>query len=111
MNLIGYRDYCVISRITGKDEWDNSILTPIYEGNCLYEEGGVSYSNQLVTRKPSLFIPDWTSDLIFINDHVAVTTESGRKIEAVVRNVRDINLATIVERKLTRIELKQAKED
>lgn len=111
MNLIGYRDHCVISRVTGKDEWDNSILTTVYEGPCIYEEGGVSYSNQLVTRKPSLYVPDWTEDLIFINDHVTVTTESGRQIVAVVRNVRDIHLAVIVQRKMTRIELKQAKED
>lgn len=111
MNLIGYRDRCTVSRVTGKDEWDNAVLTPIYEGICLYEEGGVSYSNQLVTRRPTVYIPEWTADLIYINDHVSIETETGRVIEAVVRSVRDIHLASIVQRKMTRIELKQAKEE
>lgn len=111
MNLIGYRDYCVISRIVGKDEWDNSVRQTVYEGSCLYEEGGVSYSNQLVTRRPTFYIPEWTSELIYINDFVEITTETGRVISGVIRTVRDIHLASIVQRKLTRVELKQAKED
>lgn len=111
MNLIGYRDHCVISRTTGKDEWDNPVRTVIYDGACLYEEGGVSFSNQIVTRRPTFYIPDQAADLIYINDHVEITTETGRLVSGVVRIVRDIHLASIVQRKMTRIELKQAKED
>lgn len=111
MNLIGYRDYCVISRTVGKDEWDNPIRSTIYEGACLYEEGGVTYASQLVTRRPTFYIPEWTSELIYINDFVEITTETGRVISGVIRTVRDIHLASIVQRKLTRVELKQAKED
>lgn len=111
MNLISYRDYCQISRITGKDEWDNSILSPIYEGPCLYEEGTSSYYFSFVTRQPVLFIPEWLSELVQINDSVKITTEAGREINGVVKIVRDINLSSIVEKKLTRVEIKQAQGD
>lgn len=111
MGLISYRDYCTISRITGKDEWDNSILTPVYEGNCLYEEGNSSYYYSFVTRQPTLFIPEWISDLIQINDAVTVTTEAGREISGVVKIVRDIHLSSIAQKKFTRIEIKQAQGD
>lgn len=111
MNLIGYRDHCVISRTTGKNEWDNPTRTVIYEGACLYEEGRVSLSNQIIVKNPTFYIPEKTADLVYINDYAEITTENGRVISGVVENVRDIHLASIVQRKMTRIELKQAKED
>ena len=111
MGLVSYKDYCAISRVTGKDEWDNPTLATIYEGNCLYEEKNTSYNLSFVTRQPTLFIPEWLSDIIQINDHVVVTTENGREISGVVSIIRDIHLSSIVQKKFTRIEIKQAQGD
>ena len=56
MNFIDFRDSCVISRMTGeKDEWDNPLREDIYDGPCLYEEGGQSYTRSIITRVPTLF--------------------------------------------------------
>lgn len=107
MGFIGFRDSCLIQRTTGKDEWDNPIRGTIYDGECLYEEGGTGYSRSIITRSPTIFIPG-VDVQVNINDAVTVTTEYGRKIEAVVRIVRDINMPWRVNIQMTRIELKQA---
>lgn len=106
--LIGFRDNCVISRDTGqKDEWDNPIKTQVYSGPCLYEEGGTGYARSIITRAPTVFLPG-VDVQILINDHVSVTTEFSRNIEAVVEIVRDVNMPWQSNVKVTRIELKQA---
>lgn len=108
MKFIDFRDHCVISRLTGvKDEWDNLARTTIYSGECLYEEGGTGYSRSIVTRNPTVYLPD-NDVLVQINDKISVTTEKGREIEAIVESVRDINMPWRAEVKMTRIELKQA---
>lgn len=112
MEFIRYRDTCVIIRDTGnRDEWDNPI-NPItmYEGECLYEEGGTGYSRSIITRAPTVFIPGNHSD-ITINDAITVNTEAGREIKGVVRIVRDINMDWRAGVECTRIELKQAQGD
>ena len=108
MQFIGFRDTCTISRETGeKDEWDNPIRTTIYSGPCLYEEGGTGYSRSIITRAPTVYLPE-NDILIYINDAVTVVTEMGREIRAVARIVRDVNMPWRVNVRVTRIELKQA---
>lgn len=109
MEFIRYRDNCVITRDTGnRDEWDNPINpTLLYEGECLYEEGGTGYSRSIITRAPTLFIPGNHSD-ITINDSVTVNTEAGRTITGIVEIARDINMDWRAGIECTRIELKQA---
>jgi len=111
MEFIGFRDNCVISRETGvKDDYDNPEREVIYDGACLYEEGGSGYSRSIITRAPTVFIEN-NDVLIAINDFVTIETESGRTIESVVSIVRDVNLPWRAGVKVTRIELKQAKGD
>lgn len=111
MKLVEYRDTCVVSRDTGKkDEWDNPIREEIYSGPCLYEEGNAGMSYSLVTRFPTVFLPEALGK-VSINDDVRVVTESGRVIESKAKVVRDVNLPWRAGIKCTRIELKQAKGD
>lgn len=111
MRFIGFRDTCVISRYTGeKDEWDNEIKEVIYDGPCLYEEGGTGYSRSFITRNPLLFLPK-NDVVININDSVSITTEKGRAITSIVEIVRDVNLPWSAQIEATRIELKQSHGD
>lgn len=114
MKFIEFRDRCVIEREVKdengqaiRDEWDNPVRETIYEGECLYEEGGTSYSRIFVTRTPTLFIPG-VDVQIRINDYVTITTEFNREIQSIVKIVRDINMPWRTNVKVTRIELKQA---
>lgn len=108
MKFIEFRDRCVIERETGvKDEWDNPVREVIYDGECLYEEGGTSYSRIFVTRTPTLYIPG-VDVQIRINDYVKITTEFDREITSIAKIVRDINMPWRTGVKVTRIELKQA---
>lgn len=112
MQFIDFRDHCVIKRDTGeRDEWDNPIDPEVvYDGPCLYEEGGTSYSRIFTTRNPTIFLPG-VDVLVMINDGVEITTEFGREIKSVVKAVRDINMPWRTQVKITRIELKQAQGD
>lgn len=111
MQFITFRDSCVIARETGeKDEWDNPTRETVYDGECLYEEGGTGYSRSIITRAPTIFIPG-VEVLININDAVTVTTEFGREIHAIVKTVRDVNMPWRTGVQVTRIELKQAQGD
>lgn len=109
MQFIEFRDQCTISRDTGeRDEWDNPVAPElIYEGECLYEEGGTSYTRIFTTRTPTIFLPG-VDVQVRINDSVTVMTEFGREIKSVVKIVRDINMPWRTNVKITRIELKQA---
>lgn len=109
MNFIEFRDDCVITRDTGiRDDWDNPVNPElIYEGECLYEEGGTGYARSIITRNPTIFIPG-VDVQIRINDSVTITTEFGREIKSVVSIVRDINMPWRAGIQITRVELKQA---
>lgn len=109
MQFIEFRDSCIITRDNGgRDEWDNPVAPEvIYDGPCLYEEGGTGYSRSIITRSPTIFIPG-VEVQVRINDAVTVTTEFGRVITSVTRIVRDINMPWRTNVQLTRIELKQA---
>lgn len=110
MRLIGFRDTCVIKRESGRDEWDNPAFESVYEGKCLYEEGGSYYSSQIFVKSPNVFIPK-IDKLVQVNDTISITTEYGRKVEGIAKAVRDINMPTVAFKELTRIELKQAKDE
>jgi len=112
MKFIEFRDHCVITRDNGgRDEWDNPINPEtIYDGECLYEEGGTGYSRSIITRAPTIFIPG-VDVQVRINDAVTITTEFEREIRSVVKVVRDINMPWRTNVKVTRIELKQAQGD
>ena len=108
MQFITFRDTCVITRDAGKDEWDNKVDPEIvYDGECLYEEGGSGYARSIITRNPTLFIPG-NDVLVMINDAVTIETEQGRVINSIVSVVRDINMPWRTNVKLTKVELKQA---
>ena len=111
MNLIKFRDTCTIVRGTGEvDCYDNPIEDAVYEGQCLYEEGGKNWSSDMVTRTPTVFLPG-NDVLVSINDRIQVTTESGREIRAYAKSVRDVRLRVMQTLDITKIELKQAFED
>ena len=108
MQLIDFRDTCKISRDTGKkDTYGNFAKEIIYEGPCLYQEGGQVMSYSITTRNPSLFLPG-NNVLVEINDSVTVTTETGRVITSLVQVARDVRLRLIKHLDVTKIELKQA---
>jgi hypothetical protein len=115
MELIKFRDQCVISRARvgqdGKpvrDEWDNPLAPEVvYTGPCLYEEGGMSSALSMVTRFPTLYLPGAFPG-VKINDSVDIETEFGRELQSVVKIVRDVNMPLYSGTKITRIELKQA---
>ena len=112
MNFIEFRDTCIITRDNGgRDEWDNPINPEtIYSGECLYEEGGTSYTRAFTVRNPAVFLPG-VDALVKINDSVVITTEFGREIKSVAKIIRDINMPWRTNVKVTRIELKQAQGD
>ena len=108
MKFITFRDSCIIERDMGiKDEYDNPTRALIYEGECLYEEGGSGYARSIITRNPTLFIPG-NDVLVMINDAVTIVTEQGREIRSIVSIVRDVNMPWRTNVKVTKIELKQA---
>lgn len=110
MRLISFRDNCVISRQTGKDEWDNPIRQDVYSGECLYEEGGSGYARSIITRTPTVYLPS-VDVLVAINDHIEIVTEFGREIKGTAAQVRDVNLPWRAGLKCTRIEIKQGQGD
>lgn len=113
MRLVRLNDTCEILRPTGeKDEWDNVVYedSPVYNGECLYEEGGSYYSSQIFVKSPNVFIPK-IDELVLIGDVINITTEKGRLVKGVARGIRDINLSVFANLELTRIELDQAKEE
>ena len=108
MKFIDFRDSCVISRGGTMDEWDNPVgAETVYDGPCLYEEGGTSYTRVFTTRNPTVFLPG-VDVQIKINDGIVITTECGRVITSGAKIVRDINMPWRTNVKITRIELKQA---
>lgn len=112
LEFIEFRDQCVITRDNGgRDEWDNPVNPEIiYEGPCLYQEGGASYTRIFTMRNPTVFLPGVDTQ-VRINDAITITTEFGRVIRSVSKIVRDINMPWRENVQVTRIELKQAQGD
>lgn len=109
MQLIRFEDTCVIKRNTGEyDKYDNPIQEVVYEGECCYQEGGYSNAQRMFMRNPILFLSD-VSTLVNANDVVAIKTKFGRELNAIVSIPREVELP-ITRLRVTRLELKQAKE-
>lgn len=101
-----FKDTCIITRMSGEyDEWDNPIGTEIYNGNCMFQQGGQT-SLSIVTRNDVVYLP--SNDVIIeSNDVIDVLTARGRKRHGVANNARDIELP-ITKELLTKIEIKQS---
>lgn len=112
LEFISFNDHCTITRDNGgRDEWDNPVNPEvIYDGPCLYEEGGTSYTRIFTMRNPTVFLPS-NDAIVNINDAISITTERGREIESIVKIVRDVNMLWRENVRVTRIELKQAQGD
>jgi hypothetical protein len=107
MELIKFNDTCRILRATGEvDALDNEAFDEVYNGPCSYQKGGqTAYS--IATRDDLVYLP--TNDvLIYANDVVEATTESGRTEGGVVKTPRDIRFG-LSDEKITQLKLKQAK--
>lgn len=103
MGLIKFSDSCTISRVTGRDEWDEELTDVVYSGACL----GPSL-NSIVVRNDTLYLPE-NNVLVEVNDIVDAVITKGRKTHGIVKKVRDIKFG-MFGRECTRIELKQATE-
>lgn len=110
MKLTDYTDTCFIARDTGgSDDYGNPLRMIVYDGPCLYEEGGQSNADRIIVRSPLVFLP--TNDvLVYTNDMVEVRTYKGRVIKGLVERVRDVAMKFHKEN-ITRIELKQGRGD
>ena len=109
MRLISFEDRCVIKRDLGvKDEYDNPLKEEIYSGQCRYQEGSHSNSQQIFVRNPILFLPD-VSAKVCVNDNVEITTSFGSHFTAVVSLPREL-IMPINRERVIRLELKHAME-
>lgn len=108
MQFIKFKDKCTIERSLGrKNKYDEIERELIHEGECLYEEGGQSWSYRVITRNPTLYLPK-IGPLVYINDYVTVVTDDGRTVSGLVEVARDVELDVHTRLRVTRIELKQA---
>lgn len=105
MKLIKFKDKCTVLRDTGDyDEYDEPVRETVYEGACCYQEGGVSLTG-IIIRKPTVYLPS-NDVLVYINDIVHITTETGREINSEVELARDIRFVGS-STQITKMELKQ----
>lgn len=105
MKLIKFKDNCTVLRDTGTyDEYDEPVLETVYEGACCYQEGSVSLTG-IIIRKPTVYLPS-NGVLVYINDIVHITTETGREINSEVELARDIRFVGS-STQITKMELKQ----
>lgn len=109
MQLIRFEDTCVIKSNLGEyDEYDNPIQEVVYEGECCYQEGGYTNAQRMFMRNPIVFLPS-VSTLVNANDVATIKTKFGRELSAIVNIPREVELP-ITRQRVTRLELKQAKE-
>ena len=109
MQLIRFEDTCVVKRNVGEyDEYDNPIQEVVYKGECCYQEGGYTNTQRMFMRNPIVFLPE-VSVLVNANDVVEIKTKFGRTLSAVVNVSREVEMP-ITRQRVTRLELKQAKE-
>lgn len=107
MSDLSYRDHCRITRPTGEyDEWDNPVLTEIYNDKCDFQGGGQT-ALSIVTHNDVVYLPKHV--MVEVNDTIEVTTAIGRKRQGVVGNVNDLGL-DLTGDYVTEIEIKQSTE-
>lgn len=108
--LVDFFDTCVISRLTGtKDEWDEEATSEIYSGPCLYTESRVASPEGLIVHMSEVFIES-NDILIYPNDKIDVTTQTGRHFSSVIGEVRDVRLTHITRLHYTKMVLTQTQE-
>lgn len=110
MILIKFQDTCVIERPTGQtDEWDNPVMDTIYEGACLFQEGGNSYIPPAIVKSAAVYLPS-NDVLINVNDIITITTLSERVVKSSAATVRDIRFSSVDNHEYTFIGLKHSKD-
>lgn len=108
--LIDFLDTCVITRLTGeKDEWDEEVTSEIYSGPCLYAESHIASPEGLIIHASEVFIES-NDVLIYPNDKIDVTTQTGRTFSSVIGEVRDVRLTHITRLHYTKMVLTQTQE-
>lgn len=107
MSDLSYRDHCVITRSTGEvDEYDNLVSEEIYNGECDFQPGGQT-ALSIITHNDVVYLPRQV--MVYENDSIAVTTQTGRKREGVVKLANDLGL-DLTGDWVTEIEIKQSTE-
>lgn len=107
MSYLSYRDHCIITRSTGEvDEYDNLISEEIYNGECDFQPGGQT-ALSIITHNDMVYLPRQV--MVYENDSIAVTTQTGRKREGVVKLANDLGL-DLTGDWVTEIEIKQSTE-
>ena len=107
MSYLSYRDHCIITRSTGEvDEYDNLVSEEIYNGECDFQPGGQT-ALSIITHNDMVYLPRQV--MVYENDSIAVTTQTGRKREGVVKLANDLGL-DLTGDWVTEIEIKQSTE-
>lgn len=107
MSYLSYRDHCIITRSTGEvDEYDNLVSEEIYNGECDFQPGGQT-AFSIITHNDVVYLPHQV--MVYENDNIAVTTQTGRKREGVVKLANDLGF-DITGDWVTEIEIKQSTE-
>ena len=107
MSDLSYRDHCIITRSTGEvDEYDNLVSEEIYNGECDFQPGGQT-ALSIITHNDVVYLPRQV--MVYENDSIAVTTQTGRKREGVVKLANDLGF-DITGDWVTEIEIKQSTE-
>ena len=107
MSDLSYRDHCIITRSTGEvDEYDNLVSEEIYNGECDFQPGGQT-ALSIITHNDVVYLPRQV--MVYENDSIAVTTQTGRKCEGVVKLANDLGL-DLTGDWVTEIEIKQSTE-
>lgn len=107
MSDLSYRDHCVITRSTGEvDEYDNLVSEEIYNGECDFQPGWQT-ALSIITHNDVVYLPRQV--MVYENDSIAVTTQTGRKREGVVKLANDLGL-DLTGDWVTEIEIKQSTE-
>lgn len=107
MSFLDYPDRCVITRSSGEvDKDDNLVSEVIYSGACDFQPGGQT-ALSIITHNDVVYLPKQV--MVYENDNIAVTTQTGRKREGVVRLANDLGL-NLTGDWVTEIEIKQSVE-
>lgn len=107
MSDLSYRDHCIITRSTGEvDEYDNLVSEEVYNGECDFQPGGQT-ALSIITHNDMVYLPRQV--MVYENDSIAVTTQTGRKREGVVKLANDLGL-DLTGDWVTEIEIKQSTE-
>lgn len=108
MDLIRFKDECVVTRVQSENEWNEPDTELVHMGACLYQPASPSYIDGMTQAYDVIFIKN-PSRQIRPNDDVVVSLDSGRVFSASIQSVRDMTFERI-NQKIARIELKNSVE-